>query len=320
MSEARYSHLFPKIKELSNSKLTQTEIATELNISKTTLRKYQCLLNISRNFISARRLTETKINQIIFLHEEGHSIKDISINLKLGRTTIRKYIRSFGFITKLRKQYQINENFFDKIENEFQAYTLGFIAADGCIYSRNKILNIAVQKRDKNILQKIKDSIESSHPITLTKRGLVLLSISNVVMYNDLLNLGITPRKSSTLTPQIVPKHLQRDYWRGCFDGDGSLFKTSRGQYGLCFTGTLEMCKGFKNFIELNKPTIYKDERSPNNCQIRTSGTAKHVVIYAKKLYHQSKIYLDRKYDKYLEILNQSGHDENGIPYQLQLF
>lgn len=53
-------------------------------------------------------------------------------------------------------RYQMNENFFEKIDDVQKAWMLGFIAANGCIYKRNghqSMLVISVRDYDVEVLE-----------------------------------------------------------------------------------------------------------------------------------------------------------------------
>ena len=60
-------------------------------------------------------------------------------------------------------KYKKNENLFKNIDNEFKAYILGFIASDGCLY--NNSITITIHKKDRDILEKIRNYISKDIPI-----------------------------------------------------------------------------------------------------------------------------------------------------------
>ena len=66
--------------------------------------------------------------------------------------------------------YNLNEYYFDKIDNADKTYLLGFICADGCLYKREGHqgqLSISVRDYDAEILQHFLDSLEANHPIKI---------------------------------------------------------------------------------------------------------------------------------------------------------
>lgn len=111
------------------------------------------------------------------------------------------------------------------------AYILGFVVADGCIIKRKDRMDsyvFNITSKDKNILIKIKEALESDHTIGVKYNSLKMpyshLSICNREICNDLMKLGIHPRKTYNLEPIKVPEKYFSDYVRGFFDGDGTVY------------------------------------------------------------------------------------------------
>lgn len=103
------------------------------------------------------------------------------------------------------------------------AYVLGFWFADG--YMRvDKSYRIAFFSCDIDILEQIKKALKSSHPIKLHSDGCWQIILHSKKMYTDLTYLGGTQRKSKTIKFPYMPGRFLRDFVRGYFDGDGSVF------------------------------------------------------------------------------------------------
>jgi hypothetical protein len=108
------------------------------------------------------------------------------------------------------RKYFFNESYFSNMTNE-SIYWAGFIAADGCLYGKQKSLSIMLSKRDKDHLFKFKDAVKYTGDILdLTKTctngarcELVRLTINGCKSYyDDLIRLyNITPKKSLTIRP-----------------------------------------------------------------------------------------------------------------------
>lgn len=114
--------------------------------------------------------------------------------------------------------YSINENFF-RVWNSKMAYILGFTFADGSLSKRT--VEWVVQKKDKEILERINSSMNSNYPIKVVQNGqAVRLRVSNPKIVNHLgkFKLNITKRKRRF--PNVPNKYL-RDFIRGFLDGDG---------------------------------------------------------------------------------------------------
>ncbi len=131
--------------------------------------------------------------------------------------------------TVLKKN--LNQNFF-KIWTEQMSYILGYIVADGCITvskdRKNRPFSLNITSIDKKHLYNLRKALSSNHKIS-KKSGsaankVYQLQIRNQVLANDLINLGIMPRKTSNLNPIKVPEKYFSDFVRGFFDGDGTVY------------------------------------------------------------------------------------------------
>lgn len=69
-------------------------------------------------------------------------------------------------------KYDVNIHFFDIIDNEYKAYILGFILADGHISKQGNLM-ITLQSKDIDILDKINKAMESNYPIRLCKKNII---------------------------------------------------------------------------------------------------------------------------------------------------
>ena len=127
---------------------------------------------------------------------------------------------------------KINQNIFKTWGGEM-AYLLGYIFADGCIMvSKNRKGNpyaINITSVDKKHLYKIRKALGSNHKIgkkTNGKGGIAFqLQMRNFTLCEDLINLGIKPRKTYDANATVnVPDEYFSDFVRGFFDGDGTVY------------------------------------------------------------------------------------------------
>lgn len=76
---------------------------------------------------------------------------------------------------------------------------------------------------------------------------------NSVEMAQDLNKLGITPRKSLTLSPPQIEEQYFLPFILGYFDGDGSLFKTSQyNNYGINIEGTKEILNWINDILNIS--------------------------------------------------------------------
>ncbi|EKD79968.1 MAG: hypothetical protein ACD_40C00236G0001 [uncultured bacterium] len=108
----------------------------------------------------------------------------------------------------------VSENFFKTWSPEM-AYVLGFMFADGSLLDTNissRTYYLFFANNDLDLLSQIRSSLDSNHRIYVkppcvirhkngkyTSHEGYVLRIGNKVMYRDLINLGLTHRKSKTI-------------------------------------------------------------------------------------------------------------------------
>lgn len=254
--------------------------------------------------------------------------KSLGREYNLTHRTISRYIRECGFKIRnnshCQQKYSVNENYFEKINTEEKAYTLGFLYADGCV-SRDGRMIISLEEKDLEILEKIKFNLGFNGPISYIKpkkvwnkyfgrficvSGQYRLSIRNKKLAQDLINLGCIPAKSLVLkfpTQKQVNNHLKRHFIRGYFDGDGSLSKKKKGiQASITSTEeflteikTILLRKGIKSGIYHPKRLI---KRKNNITSVLAATSSKDANKLLDWIYGYSKIFLKRKYNKYLSL------------------
>lgn len=150
------------------------------------------------------------------------------------------------------RKYHINQDYF-KTWSHNMAYILGLWFADGCIYG-GKMFDITLHTKDKYILKQIAKELQYEGSLyDSVDRQSARLNFSCVVIYNDIISLGGTERKSLTLTFPKVPKEYLPDFIRGFFDGDGCIMRLKNNRVNSAFT-----CGSRKFLEELHK--ILKEE------------------------------------------------------------
>lgn len=137
----------------------------------------------------------------------------------------------------------------------------------------------------------------------------VRLSICSKCMVDDIIKLGIGPRKSLTLKFPKIPKKYIHHFIRGYFDGDGyiDIRKTKTSQYNqlrLSMLGTKDFLMHiktiFSDFYGEDIGSIEDCGKYYNAHRLTFSGT-KSAVTFAKYIYNnsQNKNRLTRKYRTY---------------------
>ena len=118
----------------------------------------------------------------------------------------------------------LNQDFFKTWSPEM-AYVLGFFTADGNMCKhRNGGHYLEFTSADLEILEKIKRIMSLHQGISIVRRNskeYYRIQIGSRALFNDLINLGLTPAKSKTIRFPEVPGGYIRHFVMGYFDGDG---------------------------------------------------------------------------------------------------
>lgn len=228
--------------------------------------------------------------------------------------------RDFSTAAKIRnkkfRKYDNNSDYF-KVESHNMAYILGFIAADGTITKKENSIKITLAKKDREILEKIKEEIGIGPKIkdATTSKGhdISTLNWTEESHKKDLAKYTIIPEKTFKLKP---PYQLNRKYWidyiRGYFDGDGSinLIKSSRGNGALRW----QVCSATKEILDfivdffyeeygIDKVNVQMQYRKKPLYYIQYSNTSTRKIY--KILYTQNSLFLKRKKDHFEEIIER---------------
>ncbi len=255
------------------------------------------------------------IKQIAMLKNEFSDIDLDILSDRLGKTTIsirnkasrlglrRSDIAALISRIKSHKRYTCNEKFFVK-SNIINSYWAGFIAADGCIFSKRNMLCITLSEKDIDHLVRFRKDIDSNHRIrTFSSNSSYLIGgkYSEIKIYsvpNMLTDLSsvfnIHDRKTKNLLPPLDLKGDNKiSYIRGLIDGDGWVFKSNK---------TLHVgCSGRENVLQWMSSTLSNDlgihmpsvrRTSHGDCfQLVVSGTKANLVYARLKAIDSSYLY-----------------------------
>ncbi len=197
------------------------------------------------------------------------------------------------------------------------AYVLGIWFADGSLedasYIRAKYIRFT--STDYPLVFQLRHILGAKHPIktlaptTENGKKRYFLRIGDHEIYNDLINLGLYPRKSLSMQFPQVPDKTLPDFIRGYLDGDGSvLIERAKNIIKVIFTS------GSRDFLQslalaitkscgLKQGKVYNSHRS-----YQLQYTSKKALKLLAHLYcHLENMpYLDRKHQVYHKYLLES--------------
>lgn len=236
---------------------------------------------------------------------------------KIGRVINRSYssiqskVRYLPFKKKVKK-YPVNSHFFKKWSSEM-SYVLGFVAADGNICHSGKAHTLHIASDDIDVIEKIKPVMDYSGPIhkKLRLNGKISYSlrICDQTIFNDLKKLGITERKSLTLSPK-VNKAFVIDFLRGFFDGDGTVYLRNTkypSRLGVVFYTASRLMAKFihstlKNLLgEISTSSIQSRTTKYKNLYYSISLGHKASLKLYSAFYANTTLYMNRKFQKFLQ-------------------
>lgn len=127
-------------------------------------------------------------------------------------------------------------------------------------------------------------------------------SIRNHKLWKYLNGYGCIPNKSLQLIfPDKSIFHdevLIRHFIRGYFDGDGCICFTPKTKI-ISVLGTKEFLNGIKLYIPYWKDSNFYKHGKNNTFMLQSNFKKAYKIL--KFLYDDASIFLDRKYDKYLD-------------------
>ncbi len=117
------------------------------------------------------------------------------------------------------------------------AYAIGLIVTDGCLYGDGRHINLTSKDLEmiKNFLVALKIDVHigrKSNGSNAEKKYYVV-QFSDVLFYEFLKTIGLMPNKTKIMKEIVVPKKYFRDFLRGHFDGDGSVYSCQVCQEGF---------------------------------------------------------------------------------------
>ena len=299
-----------------------SEIAKILKISKETV--YNTLHENGYLATPGRRKEVVlKLKDAIEYYKENLKISVAKTAEKfiISEDCLSRALKSVGIDPSSRKFniYSFDETIFDSIDTEEKAYWLGFIFADGCILSSP--LNSTTPKyvftmclalidtghlfKLENFMQvdKSKVKVYDYTDYNGNKKQQAKFDLCNQHLWETLNSHGCTPNKSLTLKyPNCIKQDLKRHFLRGYFDGDGSFgiygTRSLFGELNLSCVGTKDILDNL--FSDFSVNMYHHNNHSEETLTITAnSEKAKQILDY---MYQDSTVYLDRKFNKYLEV------------------
>lgn len=213
------------------------------------------------------------------------------------------------------RKYTVDDAAFSIVTPD-SAYWCGFLIADGCVVGNKVRLKLAI--KDVAHLEKFRFFLKTDAPITVSpppdkphrvmgrfvnSTASAFVTAASEQIVRDLNGFGVTPRK--TYTAKVFNLDMNRDFWRGVIDGDGTII-ISRDHPYIGLVGSEPLTTQFLAFCKTIVRTNVSVRPGKNIYKVLLSGTMAYGVI--RELYGNAKTALDRKAGKAGVILSRWGH------------
>lgn len=288
--------------------MSNKQISEILGISEEKIHSYASNRKLTKDF-------EVKKTRAGFFDSSVSQRNNLTYNVYnfLGKETEPKISEEDLFISNHGK-YHVNQDYFEVIDNEWKAYWLGFLYADGCVTIKKdggkvkNSLSISLKVEDKEHVQKFLNSVQSDTIVRECKTNYkdyysAKATINNQKICRDLYNQGCTPKKTFTLKFPNLRDDLIRHFVRGYFDGDGCISINKKNKSVIVsFVGTEDILENITQIFMKEcgaiHPVFQKNGYKNNIVSVGWGNiyTCKKIYQY---LYKDCNIYLDRKLKKF---------------------
>ena len=280
---------------------------------------------------------------LLTVNGETHNVTEWSRITGLNAKTISGRMQSgwdkehiFDDVGTWKPAARFNEHYFDVIDDEHKAYWLGFIWCDGYMAIRHRNNRVSYEFKlslsdiDASHLIKFNDDLNGSYKVKYYNMGNssftsehqeARLLITNQHFGKNLVEkYGLIPRRSDcTKILNNISEHLMKHFIRGVIEADGSFCKyriTEKGygvdKYRVSIGTNEDIVRCIEKHLMDNK-VINIAERKLYQRHEGQDGEYKSLEISGKTqtlnilhyIYDGASVYLDRKYEKYLNIIGK---------------
>ena len=312
--------MFSKEKDLEQAKIifrkltkenkTYAEIATELNIDKTSafkcLKRNKSQLKIDGVACLYHWLVYTgEIEEFINLYtSETCTTVSLGKRYNISERTAADYLVRAG--VQLRHcGNKVLENKFSNITTETEAYLIGLITANGSINESNDTCTITLTQADKYILEKIsKELFNNKYLVYLTHKNepkpRANLRFYGVETMKNLNKHNIKHRKTYNLKEMssLIPKELYHHYIRGLYDGNGVCSKSgNKIRIGYC-SHLIEFTTNYRNFLNKKLNLPLNKLFNTGGCWQVSWSAKQDLTNFYNYIYKDAHIFLGRKRTK----------------------
>lgn len=303
--------------ELYESGLTHTKIGEIMGFSGIKVGRVlkEQGIQARTNGFYIRILNGDQEKDIIQKYENGKNMNELAKEYNCSRSVIDDTLRRNNIQkrspSEAYRTYEINDYYFDEIDNQDKAYILGFFYADGCNCSKYDIhhydVGMTLQIEDKYILDEMCKRMGMNRDAgviinSTNKKPYARMDIMNKHMVYRLDELGVVPNKTrKTKFPFWMKEDLYPHFIRGLLDGDGCIPKRLDRVH---FCGSHRLMNELADVINSvfgYRPHVGDYKISPGISYIQICDTRKRIELL-DWIYKDADLKLERKYNLYMEM------------------
>lgn len=186
-----------------------------------------------------------------------------------------------------------------KWSSEF-AYAIGLLVTDGNLSKDGR--HISFVSKDTEQISNFMKCIGLDVKIGKTVSGYDgnyshRVQFGDVLLYEFLLSIGITPAKSKTVGKVLIPSRYFFDFLRGCFDGDGTFYSYWDPRWRSSHMFYLEFISASKKHINWLKKELEKKlnifghiGKDSGNRTLQLKYAKKEAVEIIKRMYYTRRV------------------------------
>lgn len=322
ISKELFIEQFEKLKSVK-------EMSIYWGVDRATIRSYSKKIDYSYRTLIPQHNFKMTDESLEYIRSQYYtkSALELSKEFNVSKSYIIKVWRDSELRGKPKKPstYTFNENYFETIDSKDKAYFLGMLTSDGCVYKRNNNIGQSMIKLsltgDIDVLEKFKKCLNSNHKISKVANKnkdnhVYTITLISDKMALDLEKYGVVRNKTDKAIFPKISSEFVKDYIRGLFDGDGSIYsvrqkrnKDATKQYSheINFVGTYKVIQGVSIYLSLNsiEYKINEDKRDYSfpfySLRVKKQISVFNFINY---IYHDCEgYYMIRKKTKADEVL-----------------
>jgi hypothetical protein len=202
------------------------------------------------------------------------------------------------------------------------SYAVGLMASDGCLQKDGRHLDLT--SVDTEQLKNFSLALGRELYIGTKLNGYggigYRIQLSDVALYDFLLEVGLTPNKSKTIGALSIPDIYYPDFLRGLFDGDGTIYGFWDKDWPNCLRYSVGFTSASHLFLQWLQTsnsrlafTLPGTLRLSGRAYILSYGKADSRKLFSFMYYTKNVPKLNRKYQKFIDFLTIDNYPSKEV-------